>query len=164
MSRSISKIKINDKAVVIKYVQHHTTKEGDVRNTTRTIKSEIRPHIQFFEVFQKLKQYAIGYLELTNFKTNIDEDTLSRHVVNAVSITQDTDTTKIIISMTKTLVNGKCFSVSSPMIDLENDDFTEIVDLSSCFDDLIGEADSYLDGKNGEEQMGIKFDSEAEAA
>lgn len=159
MSRSISKIKITDKSVMIKYVQHHETGSGDYRNTTRTIKSDVKPHIQFFDTFQKMKQYAIGYMELTPFKSNIDESILSRHVVNSIKVVEDTDTTKIMISMNKTLVNGKVYSVTSPLIDLENDDFTELEDLSTCFYDLIGEVESYLDGKNGEEQLEIKFDA-----
>lgn len=163
MSRSISKIKINEKNVVIRYIQHHSTKSGDVRNTTRTIKSDVKPHIQFFEIFQKLKNYAIGYMELTPFKSNIDESILSRHTVSTVSIVHDTDTTKILISMNKTLVNGKVYSLTSPLIDLEEDDFTEIEELKECFEDLIGEAESYLEGKNGEDQLEIKFDSEEAA-
>ncbi len=154
---------MTEKAVVIKYLQHHTTGEGDVRNTTRTIKSDVKPHIQFFEVFQKLKQYAIGYMELTPFKSNIDESILARHTVKSVSIIEDTDTIKIVITISKTLVNGKVFTIPSPLIDLEEDDFSEIEELKTCFDDLIGEAESYLDGKNGEDQMEIKFDAEEAA-
>lgn len=162
--RSISKIQMNDKSVTIKYVSHNTTKGGDVRNTTRTIKSEVRPHIKFFEKFQEMKSFSIAYMELSVFKNEIDKAMLANFVVTSIGITEDTDCTKVTVSMTRTLANGRNYSMTSPMIDLTDDEFTELEALNTCFDDLVSEAESYLEGKNGEEQLEIKFDAEEIAA
>lgn len=164
MSRNISTIKMNDKSVTVKYFKHHMTKEDDVRNTILTVKSEVKPHIQFFEQFQKMKQYAIAFMELSAFKNKVDESVLAQFVVTSVSISEDTDSTKVMVAMTRVLKNGRSYSLKSPLIDLADEEFTELEELNICFDNLVSEAESYLEGKNGEEQMEIQFDVVEKAA
>ncbi len=157
-SRSFRKIKINDKKVEVHYTKHVMLEEG-IKNIQYPLESEIRPHVDFFAAFQALKKYAIPYMELSTFKNKVDEKTLDAHVVTTLSIKEEPDTVKIQVSMNKFLTSGKCYSVTSPLIDLYNDDFSEIKNLNEAYELLIVEAQEYINGKNGENQLSIIFDA-----
>lgn len=161
---SFSKIKINDKKTVINYIKHvvlpnEIEDQRGVRNVIIPMESEVKPSRDFVMAFQKLKEYAIPYLELSIFNKKIEQEILDKHIVTGLSIMEDTDTVKIIISMTRYLKNKKAHNINTPLIDLENDDFTEIEDLRECFWTVIDEAKKYLKGKNGEEQLKLQFEA-----
>lgn len=161
---SFSKIKINDKKVGISYIKHvmldeDVVDEKGVRNVVIPMESEVKPHKDFFDAFQAMKKFAIPYLELSPFKNKVDKDILDKHIVNTVSITEDVDTVKIIVSMTRYLSNKKAHNVNTPLIDLEEDDFTEIDDFREAFWHLVSEAKEYLKGKNGEPQLKLQFEA-----
>lgn len=157
-SRSFKKIAIKEKVTKVHYYKHILDGE-EVKNIKYPIESDVTPHIDFVTAFQALKKYAIGYMELSPFKNGVDDSILEKHIVTALNITEDTETVKIQISMNKYLTNGKCYSITSPLIDLENEDFPEIKELSDIYDLVIDEATLYLKGKNGEEQMEINFEA-----
>ena len=161
-SKSFNKIKINDKKVEVHFTTHLILPEDQgVRNIKIPIESDVKPHKDFFDAFQELKKYAIGYMELSVFKGAIDAKILDSHIVTTLSITEDQDTVKIMISMNKYLKGGKCYSVTSPLIDIYNEDFSELKKLQKCYDKVIAEAKLYLEGKNGELQLSFSFEKAA---
>jgi len=161
-SKSFNKIKINDKKVEVHYVRHLVLPNDEgLRNIQIPMISDIKPHKDFFDAFQKIKETAIVYMEFSNFKNKVSKEVLEKHVVTTVSITEDTETVKIQISMNKYLGNNKCFSVTSPLIDLEHEDFSEIEQMREAYWDMISEAKLYLGGKNGEIQLKLVFEAAA---
>ena len=157
-SKSFKKIAINEKVIKVHFYNHIIEGE-EVKNIKYPIESDVKPHIDFVNAFQALKRFAIGYMELSPFKNGVDDSILERHVVTALNITEYTDTMKIQISMNKYLSNNKGYSVTSPLIDLENEDFSELSELNQAYYLIIEEAKLYLKGKNGEEQMEIIFEA-----
>ena len=158
MSKSFNKISIKPNKVEIGYISHINLEEGDiVKNVKNSISSDIRPHKDFYSAFSAMKKYAIGYMEITAFKTGIEQSVLDRYVMNSMSIIEDTDTVKITMSITKTLSNGKEFKIKTPIIDLLNDDYTDLKEMRHEFDILLNEASDYVDGKNGDTQLIIDF-------
>lgn len=158
-SKSIKKIKINEKKVEIHYVLHHFTDDERVLNTEIPMKSEVKPHIDFFEAFQAVKEHVISLMELSLFKGKVDESTLKKHVVTTISFFEDDEDTKVMISINKYLSSGKCFSVTSPMISLVHEDYDKISTLSDQIELVVKEAREFIKGKNGEEQLAIKFEA-----
>lgn len=158
-TKSFNKIAINEKRVLVHYIKHVLCDDGDMKNIEYPIKSDVKPHKDFFSAFQGLKKYAIGYMELSPFVSSIEQAVLDKHVVTTVNITEDTDTVKIQISMNKYLTNGKCYSVTSPLIDLEDENYADLADFREDYWTLIEEAKEYLSGKNGEEQLSINFEA-----
>lgn len=159
MDISIRKIKIDEKSVVIDHVSHHSTDEG-IKNSVIPLKSEIRPHKDFFIAFQNLRQFAIDYMELSMFRgKKIDEKDLQKHIVTTLSIKESTDDMKVQISMNRYMSNGKCYSLTSPQISIYYEtDYDRLNDLELAVKEVISEAEQYLSGsKNGEEQLSIRF-------
>lgn len=156
MSKSFSKIKIKETGVEIGFISHVSVEE-DVKNVHTEIKSQVKPHQSFFKAFQNLKRFAIGYMELSMFKTNIEPHILDQYVVTAINIYEDMDTVKVKISVNKELSNKKMFSITTPLIDLYDEDYVELSELESAYQDLLAEAEEYLEGKNGDTQIKIDF-------
>ena len=158
-TKSFQKIAINEKRVLVHYIKHIIADDDEPRNIEYPIKSDVKPHKDFFNAFQNLKSHAIGYMELSPFLSSIENAVLEKHVVTTVNITEDTETVKIQVSMNKYLTNGKCYSVTSPLIDLEEDPYIHIGDFREAYWTLIEEAKGYLSGKNGEDQLSINFEA-----
>lgn len=161
---AFTKVKINEKKTEVHYVKHvklpeDVQDEKGYRNVIIPMESEVKPHNDFFEAFQDLKKFAIPYMEMSQFKNKVDKKILEKFTVTTVSIKEDLDTVKIQVSMNKYLESGKCFSVTSPLIDLEEDEFSEIEDFRGAYWHMIGEAKEYLKGKNGEAQLKIEFEA-----
>jgi hypothetical protein len=155
MSKSLNKIKIKENGVEIGYTAHLPV-DDEFKNLDYTIKSNIKPHLLFFQAFQKMKKHAIGYMELTTFK-QIEESVLSKYVVNSIKIFEDMEDVKLEIVITKTLSNGKSVSMKTPMLGIYDSSYSEHVDLAACFEDLQAEAFEFLEGKNGETQLMLDF-------
>ena len=159
-SRSIRKIKINEKKVEVHYTLHHYTDDERVLNSDVPLKSQVRPHIDFFNAFQAIKKHAISLMELSLFKGKVDEKTLDKHTVTTVNLFEGDDDTIVMISMNKHLASGKVYSVTSPRISLNNEDYDKIGDLAKMISKLEDEAHAYVKGeKNGEEQLELKFEA-----
>lgn len=157
-SKSIKKIKINDKKVEVHFIQHDFTNDDRVLNTTIPMVSEVKPHLDFFNAFQALKEHAMKIMELTMFNTgDVDEKLKEKHVVTTLTIDEGDEDTILMISMNKYISTGQCYSVTSPRISMLNEDYKDISDLEQAYQLVEGEAREYLKGKNGEEQLEIAF-------
>jgi hypothetical protein len=160
-SRSIRKIAINDKRVKVDHILHHFTDDERVLNSKIPIESEVRPHQDFVDKFQQLKKHAIPIMEFSPFKSpKVDEKIYNRHIVTTLNIIESDEGMTVMISMNKYLSNGKCFSATSPRIELESYDYPKLADLASLVDDIIEEALAYVNGeKHGEDQLTIRFNA-----
>lgn len=157
---SIRKIAINEKRVEIDYVRHDFTDDERVLNSKKNIKSEVKPHKDFFELFQELKTHAIPMLELSPFKNGADQKILEKHIVTTLNVFQSDEDDIIMISMNKYLANGKCYSVTSPRIEMASYDYPKLNELETLVADIIEEARLYLKReKHGEEQLELNFEA-----
>lgn len=157
-NRSIRKVKISEKKVDIAYVHHHYTEDERVLNTTKNVSSQVTPHKDFVDAFQELKMHAIPIMELCQWKNKVDEKSLEKHVVTTLSLFESDDSMVVMISMNRYLSNGKCYSVTSPRIELNSYDYDKLEQLVDLVDTVIEEADGFISGKkHGEEQLKLDF-------
>ena len=156
MSKSICKIKMVKGQLEVHVISHHEV--GDkVKNTVQKIKSELSPHGDFIVAFKGLRKYFIQVCELTVFKNGISEEVLDRHEMVEMNIKQSDGNTLITLEATRELNSKKKIKIKSPEIDLYNDQYFEMDKLQSDVEEAILEAERFLDGKNGEKQIDIKF-------
>lgn len=159
-SKSIRKIKVDHRKVEVHYVEHLFTDDERVLNVSHQIKSQVKPHEDFVAEFQDLKLHAIPIMELSPFKNSVEEKQSEKHIVTTLNVFESDDDTVVMISMNKYLENGKCYSVTSPRIELGSYDYEKIDKLSELVDRIIGQAMDFVNGKkHGEEQLTLEFDA-----
>lgn len=157
-NQSIRKVKINEKKVEVHYVQHNYTEDEKVLNTVKKVSSEVTPHRDFVDAFQELKIHAILIMDLCQWKNKVDEKTLEKHIVTTLSVFESDDTLVVMILMNRYLANGKCYSVTSPRIELNSYDYDKLEQLATLVDTIIEEAGDYVQGKkHGEQQLKLEF-------
>ena len=155
METSIKKVKINEKVVVLTYDTNEIVND-ELVTMNYQLKSTIKPHPDFFTALQSLKRHFINLLEFDIFKDN--KKTSERHTIHTLSIYEDMDDTRIIMSGNKYIKSGKCFNVNSPLISLDNEDYEGLTELNADVEIIISEAKEYINGKNGEVQYKIEFE------
>jgi hypothetical protein len=157
--RTIRKIAINDKRVFVDHVNHIIADDA-IFNQEIALTSDMKPHRDFFDAFQKLKTHAVNICELAVFKD--DKKVLERHVVTTLSIIDNMDSRQIKISINKYTSKGTVFSVTTPLIHLQEEDYQELPQLVELIDTLENEANAFVDGKKHGENL--LFDSDGNAA
>lgn len=156
-TKSIKKVKIKANRVVIDFVLHTETDDSRILNTYHTVDSEVRPHDDFVKAFQNLNIHGIRVCELTVFMEKIDQKILDKHKVTTLTFAESDEATQVVISLNKEIANGKLFSVSTPLINLYEDEYYDQEKIAEDVDKVIVEATKFIDGKNGEKQLEIKF-------
>lgn len=156
-TKSIKKVKIKGNRVIIDFVLHTETDDSRILNSFHTVDSEIRPHEDFSKAFQDLKVHGIRVCELTVFMEKMDQKILDKHKVTTLTFSENDEATQVVISLNKEIGNGKVFSVSTPLINLYEDEYYGQEQMAEDVDKVIMEAMKYIEGKNGEKQLEIRF-------
>lgn len=156
--KSISKIKITEAGVFIDYTKHflpdiENEEEFEPKYETVQSKNEIKPHRDFVIAFTSLSEYAMLICELSKAKHKVSEDEKASFEMKGVSFHENLGEIKVVLTGVKYLSSGKTFTVNTPNVEVE-----EYEGLSRAIKDLEREADLYLNGKNGEEQLQL-FDN-----
>ncbi len=157
----VTKVKINEKFVLVAFEQNHFTEDDRILTTKVPLKSEVKPHKDFFNRFQNLKGHAIALLELTGFKKEEkDKKVLEKHTVTTLNVWREDGGLQVMISINRHLKIGT-LSLTVPMIDLDNcEHYDNLKELKELVEDILREAEQYAKGeKHGEDQLELNFEA-----
>ncbi len=152
---SIQKVRLKDKLTEIIYNSSVLTDDEEFVHTEHTFASNVVPHKDFYKAFQNLKKHGINICEIKLFGD--ETESLAKHIVTSVKIKEGSEDNFAMISLNKFIKNGKCYSVTTPLIDLENEDYKELDELNADLEILKNEAINCINGKNGNQQMELDF-------
>lgn len=151
----IKKVKIKEGLTFVDYEAYSHAENGDMITSEVPFTSDAKPHRDFFKAFQDLKVHAINICELA---PKIDKKAKDTHIVTTVTIKEAMgEDAMILISMNKYIKSGKCFSVTTPLIDLGSIEYDKLDVLNAEILILKSEAEAFINGKNGNQQMSIDF-------
>jgi len=155
MDITINKIRIKEKFTEVEYVTYQKTEDEELISSNFKCRSNAKPHKDLFNAFQKLKKHAANICELSVF--NNDKKSEAANVVTSVRLMEDIDSSRVMISMNKYIKSGKCYSVTTPLIDLGKDEYEHMNELTSDIEKLKEEAEKFVKGKNGNQQIELDF-------
>lgn len=133
-------------------------------------KGEFLPHPDFVEAVGVLREHLCRLTEQAYVKP-IDADKeyteptieeLCENIsVTGVQIKSGDAGERVIISGNRTLTSGRTLKLTSPSLNLDNDDYSQSDELSAAIDGVFSEAEEYVGGKHGGfEQKSIDFGAE----
>lgn len=159
-NRHISKIAMNDKRTLVHYKSYHNLDDGDFRTNDVPLKSDIRPHKDFYEAFQGIKKHIVPIMGLGLFSNQTDADERARHIITTVNIYEGDEDTSIKVSLQRYHKNGMSFNCTSWLINLNHYEYEKIKQLRKDVEALVHEAELYATGKkNGEDQLTLNFEA-----
>jgi len=155
-TKTISKISIKEGGVGITYKETFVQDEN-VFHVSHEVTSPMAPKKAFFDNFQRLKKFALAEFDLDAK----DEKKKERCVVNHLHIYRKDEGTQIKISVTLYNQKNGSWSATTPLISLEDPDYMKAVSIADSVEEVVFNAEKYLEGENGE--LVLEFEGEADA-